>query len=189
MGFVVLEGIQSAGNTSSILQTREKISLRIEIYLNPERRAFSEASLAIKSVRWRNLQEIFKFVSPSTSLFKYTTSSEWFVSVKETMTSQGLRYGAITGSLRHLPKRDSLSLWIQISPPTKNSGRQEERALQEDKCADGGPNPTWRCWVFHAVFSQKLSLGVSIVINDKAWGKNKPNSNVVSGWFSGKQCC
>lgn len=44
MGFVVLEGIQSAGNTSSILQTREKISFRIEIYLNPERRAFSEAS-------------------------------------------------------------------------------------------------------------------------------------------------
>lgn len=44
MGFVVLQGIQSAGNTSSILQTREKISFRIEIYLNPERRAFSAAS-------------------------------------------------------------------------------------------------------------------------------------------------
>lgn len=51
--------------------------------------------------------------------------------------------------------------------------------FREDKWADGGPNPTRRCWVFHEVFSQKLSLSVSIVINDKAGVK----INLLPVWF------
>lgn len=51
--------------------------------------------------------------------------------------------------------------------------------FQEDKYADGGPNSTWRCWVFHEVFSQKLSLSVSIVINDKPGVK----INLLPVWF------
>jgi hypothetical protein len=64
--------------------------------------------------------------------------------------------------------------------------RERERERESKMQAGRGPDSAWRSRIFHRIFSQNLSLSFSVMIDDKAWGKNKPTCSVVSGWFQGK---
>lgn len=128
---MVREGnIRSAGNIIPILETRKKTSPEMK-YTWIQREAPSIRQVfAVISVWWRNLQELSKFVPPAPVPLVSIPCHPWyqgFISMKEAVTSPGLHYDVITGSLRSLTKRDSLLFWIQISLLMRNIGRRKKK--------------------------------------------------------------
>lgn len=180
------------GHHSAILETKEKILSSHEVYLKPERRPFNKVSFCCMCA-----EEIFKrslhLLPPNFWLnIPCHPGYQGFVSMKEAMISQGLYCDIITESLGRQTKRDGLLFGIQISLLMRRLGREKkEDTPNKINAADGGPDSAQGSWIFYRILgpNRLFSLSFSVMIDDKAWGKNKPTSSVVSGWFNRKQHC
>lgn len=128
------------------------------------------------SACWRNLQEMLTPIPPSLWLnTPCHPGYQGFVSMKGVVMSQGLHYDIITEPFSRPTKRDSVSFGTQTSLLMRSLGREKEYTPKKTNVGDGEPDPTRRSWIFYRILSQNLSLSILVMIDDKAWGKNKPH--------------